>query len=138
MGKLKAKLNSPLKSPFSKFYYDSNITESKIISAVYSGDFFGFANVSLDCPENVKRKWKNFPPIFKKHQASLDDLCEEIKPFFSKNPTEQLTVGFRADCILLGTDYLQFLLQEGFVVTKLHWALEYQKGFHPIFSQNFQ
>ena len=47
---------------------------------------------------------------------------------YGTKPSKQLTVGYQAKEMSLSTDYLAFLLEIGFKVTKIYWALEYQKG----------
>lgn len=115
-------------SPFSKFYYEKNILQERIIDAIKNDEFFGFAEVSIACPEDVKEKWKVFPPIFQKFKPDFESLGEEIKPFFRKIPSEQLSCRFSGENLVLGTDMLKFLILEGFQVTELNWCLEYQKG----------
>ena len=124
------------KSPFSKFFYQPQISEFDLINAIKNGEFYGFAEISIDCPAEVKEKWSIFPPIFKKYQPEWEKLCDEIKPFFHNTPSEQLTCAFSAKNITMNTDMLKFLMDEGFIISNLNWALEYQRGcFFAIFSE---
>ena len=117
-------------SPYSKFYYDKNITKEKILEAVRDETFYGFLNITMSAPEHVRRKYEalNFPPLFKKVQPRKEDLSEKMQEFFDKEPSCQLSVGFEAKEMTLASNLVRFYLKEGFQVEEVHWALEYQKG----------
>ena len=120
-------------SPFSAFYFDRYIPWQNIVAAIQRNVFFGIANVDISAPESVREKYRqiNFPPLFKRAEHKIESLSPEMAAFYEAygtKPTPQLTVGFEAEGMSLSSDYLKFLLDIGFLVKKLHWALEYQKG----------
>ena len=120
-------------SPFSEFYYESEITAENILTAIKNEMFFGIVNCDIFAPDSVKELYKeiNFPPLFLRKEPKIEDLSEEMRSFYETygtKPSPQLTVGYNATAMTLSTDYVKFLLDVGFVVSKLHWALEYQKG----------
>ena len=120
-------------SPFSAFFYERKISSVSILAAIQNETFFGIANCDIYAPDNVKEKYReiNFPPLFKRAEHLIEDLEPEMAAFYEAygtKPSPQLTVGFSADEISLSTDYIKFLLDAGFRIRKLNWALEYQKG----------
>ena len=64
----------------SKFLNRTKITESDILDAVLSNDFFGLVKVKISTPQDVKEKYKslNFPFIFGEQKITgmvkIDDL----------------------------------------------------------------
>ena len=89
--------------------------------------------VKIRASEECKRKYSElgFPILFKRTCPEIDDLEPKMREFFDSynhSPSSQLTAGFSADEILLSTDMLTFLLEEGFFVSKIHYAMEYQRG----------
>ena len=120
-------------SPYSEFYYDRKICSENILRAIRNDKFFGLVNCDIFAPDSVKESYKeiNFPPLFLRREPKIEDLSEEMRAFYESygtKPSPQLTVGFSATAMTLSTDYVKFLLEVGFVVSKLYWALEYQKG----------
>ena len=94
------------------------------------GRFFGFLNITMTAPEKVRQKYDavNFPPLFKKYMPKKEDLSEKMQEFFDKNPTNQLTVGYECKEMTLSSSLVQFYIREGFIVEKIHWCIEYQRG----------
>ena len=121
-------------SKFSKFYYDENITTEKLIEDVLTEDFFGFLNITMSAPEQVRKKFDalDFPPLFKKYQPKKQDLSENMQQFFKSNLRNQLTVGYNAEKMTLSSELVKFYLREGYVIDEIHWALEYQRGLEVI------
>ena len=126
-------------SQFSPFYYDKQITEEKILQAVRCGDFFGFLCCSVVATEKVREKFDsiNFAPIFKKHHPKKEDLSEEMQKFFTKEPSNQLTVGYEVKDMMLASNLIKFYLSEGFIVKNVKWALHYQRGIFDILRLKF-
>ena len=135
--KLKKSVPAILHSPFSSLFYTNHISQDDILLAIAENQFYGFVNCDIMCPPDVMKYWSFYPPIFQRITPDFDLLSAEMKLFFSaKKPTTQLSVGFNATSILLGSEVVRFYLEQGFRVTKIHYGLEYQKGtFHLFFSQ---
>ena len=126
-------------SPFSTFYYENKVAEENILRAIQCDKFFGIANVDIYAPDSVREDYKviNFPPLFLRRDPKMKELSPKMAEFYASygtKPTKQLSVGFSGNEITLSTDYLKFLIDVGFKVSKLHWALEYQKGLSIKFS----
>ena len=117
-------------SQFSSFYYDQSITVGKILAAVRDKKFFGFLNITMTAPQKVREKYDplGFPPLFKKYMPKKEDLSENMQEFFDKEPNEQLTVGYDAKEMTLASNLVEFYIREGFHISDVHWALEYQRG----------
>ena len=73
-----------LRSPFSTFFYDENITKQKILADIMKDNFYGIISVSLHASEAGKKDWAriNWPPLFCKTQVELKDLSPEMQKFY--------------------------------------------------------
>ena len=118
-------------SPFSSFFYETSISQTKILQAIATNNFYGFVQCDIKCSPEVKKYWAFFPPIFKRVLPKFDDLSPSMQNYFvNKKISPQLSVGFQAEKILLSTEAIKFYLEQKFEVTNIHCALEYQKGYH--------
>ena len=110
--------NGKLKSP------------TQLLEQVRNGEFFGAVEVDLHVPDHLKSKFSEMTPIFKNVEISLDDIGEHMKRFAEENecmprPRRALIGSYRGDKILLATPLLQFYLEQGLVVTKVHQAVQW-------------
>ena len=118
-------------SPYSSFFYESSISQTNILQAIAKNNFYGFVQCDIQCSSEVKKYWAFFPPIFKRVLPKFDDLSPSMQNYFvNKKISPQLSVGFKAEKILLSTEAIKFYLEQKFEVTNIHFALEYQKGDH--------
>ena len=102
--------------------------------------------------EETRKKFNsvNFAPLFKKYQPKFNELSENMRAFFNKDPEKgskfsqsslslcntksisfsdsQLTVGYDANEMTLASNLIKFYLDEGYEIKEIHWALEYQRG----------
>ena len=121
------------KSPLSPFYYSPQITTQMILNAVTDGSFFGLLEVDIICPESLRKELRsvNFPPIFDKIAVTKEMLSDQMlsrcqQKKFPLKP--QLTLVYDAKYYLLTSDFLQFYLQLGLKVEKIHYCVEYQRS----------
>ena len=121
------------RSPYSAFFYDENITKSKILSGVFDGSFFGLLEVDISSPEEVKQRFKtiNFPPIFDRvvvERAHLSQnmasKCDDANIKFPLRP--QLSLAYSAKKYLITSETLKFYLEIGLEVTG--WYAHYDKA----------
>ena len=104
-----------------------------ILSDIMVGNFYGIVNCSLYASEDCKKDWSriNWPPLFCKAKVDLNDLSLEMRAFYQNygtKPRNELTQRFAASKITLSTEMIKFLVECGFVVTEINWALQYQRG----------
>jgi len=105
-------------------------TEKQLLEQVRNGTLFGAVEVNIDVPDQLKSKFEEMTPIFKNVEISLDDIGEHMAIFALENecmprPRRSLIGSYRGDKILLATPLLQFYLEQGLVVTKVHQAVEW-------------
>ena len=81
-------------------------------------------------------------PIFKNSLVGREDVGEHMKRYLEasgklKQPQRQLIGSFHVTGLLLGTPLLQWYLQKGLIVTKVHLLVEYtpEKTFQPFVEQ---
>ena len=104
---------------------------TELLEEVRQGSFFGAVEVDLHVPDHLKKKFSEMTPIFKNVEISLDDIGEHMKAFAEENgcmprPRRSLIGSYKAENILLATPLLQFYLEQGLVVTKVHQAIEWR------------
>ena len=103
---------------------------TQLLEEVRQGSFFGAVEVDLHVPDHLKPKFEEMTPIFKNVEISLDDIGPHMKQFAEENecmprPRRALIGSYKAEKILLATPLLQFYLEQGLVVTKVHQAIEW-------------
>jgi len=105
-------------------------SETQLLDEVRNGTLFGAVEVDIHVPEQLKPKFSEMTPIFKNTNISIDDIGEDMKRFAEEHecmprPRRSLIGSYRGDKILLATPLLQFYLEQGLVVTKVHQAIEW-------------
>ena len=95
--------------------------------------FFGAIAVDISASAEARQNYDEmaFPILFKRSGPELEDLSARMKEFFisyGQKPKPQVTAGYKAENILIGTEMLKFLLEEKFIVSRVYYAIEYQKG----------
>ena len=120
----------------------SSMTETSIIQGVLDGSIFGLIQVDIHTPEHLKADFAEMTPIFKNSLVSLDDVGDHMRKYLEasgklKQPQRQLIGSFYGNGILLGTPLLQWYLQKGLKVSKVHLVVEYtpEKTFEPFVQQ---
>ena len=54
----------------------NTVTEEQLLKGVKNGTLFGFLLVDIHTPDNLKRKFERFPPIFANHTLKVEDVGE--------------------------------------------------------------
>lgn len=105
-------------------------TTDQLLEEVENGTFFGAVEVDIHVPSELRSKFEEMTPIFKNTNISLNDIgpcmkeCGEATGCMPK-PKRSLIGSYWANKILLATPLLQFYLQEGMVVSKVHQAVQW-------------
>ena len=122
------------KSSISTFFNSTYISETDILNAVASGDFYGLIQVDITSPPDaIKHFMKlNHPPIFKHVEIDEDMVNEKFREVLKekkvKFPLEkQLTLCFHAKAYLMTTDLAIFYLSKGLKLSNLQVAIEYPR-----------
>ena len=105
-------------------------TEKELLEQVRKGEFFGTVEVDLHVPDHLKPKFSEMTPIFKNVDITINDIGPHMKRFAEKHqcmprPRRALIGSYKAEKIMLATPLLQFYLEQGLVVTKVHQAIEW-------------
>lgn len=131
----KRKNNVVKRSPYSKFFYSALISQQMLIDAVKEEEFFGFLEIDIFTPDNIKEQFRavNYATIFNKIAATKEmlspemiSLCEANNVKFPLKP--QLTLVYEAKNYLLTSCMLKYYLEIGMIVTKIHSCIEYQRS----------
>ena len=62
-----------------------NITENDVIKAVKDGSLFGLVECSIRVPDDMKDSFKEFPPLFKHANISINDIGPFMRYFAENN-----------------------------------------------------
>ena len=112
------------------FPYKRPLREESLLEQMRSGKMFGYVHYDVEVPEELKKTFANFPPIFKNTNVGQHDigllmkdyaeksglLCQPRKMLFSSNFLENGT---------LITPLLLFYLDLGLVCKKIYRFVEY-------------
>ena len=105
------------------------VDSSLIVNLIKDGKVNGFCIVDLNKTKDSSKWLKmNFPPILQKEQVFLDDLPSWMQDLTEKEDFPKMTIlqKMHAKQLLLHTSLLQFYLENGFEITKIHKFYEYQ------------
>ena len=105
-------------------------TEKELLEQVSNGEFFGAVEVDIHVPDELKKNFEEMTPIFKNVDISLDDIGEHMATFAQQHecmprPRRALIGSYHGNKILLATPLLQFYLEQGLVITKVHQAVQW-------------
>ena len=103
---------------------------SQIQEEVKVGDFFGAVEVDIHVPNVLKSRFAEMTPIFKNVDISINDIGNQMREFAKHEgcmprPRRALIGSYFGEKILLATPLLQFYLDQGLVVTKIHQAVQW-------------
>ena len=120
----------------SKFFNRTTlISETEIIEAIRNDRFFGFIKIDLKASDDVIAKWSkmNFPPVYQHVDIDTDlvppHMLRTAKARGYKFPTSRtLTLTFHAQNILITTDLAQFYMSQGYELSNLSYAIEFEKA----------
>ena len=124
----------PVRKPFKSV---AAINTDTIVQAVLDKTLFGLVYCDLHVPDDLKTRFKDFPPIFKNTDVTIDDIGPHMREYaeregLMKTPRRTLISSFWAKNILLATPLLHWYLEHGLVVTAVHEIVEYSP--QPVFE----
>ena len=119
-----------------------SMNEADIVKGVTAGTLFGLVQVDIETPEHLKEKFSEMTPIFKNSLVGRSDVGEHMRRYLEAagkltQPTRQLIGSFHGTGLLLGTPLLQWYLQKGLIVKKVHLLVQYtpEETFKPFVHQ---
>ena len=118
-------INVPKRAPIS-----GSLTETRILDMVKTGQLFGLVNCDIMTPDRLKPKLAEFPPLFKNADVSKEMIGPFMRDYCEKNgklkkPTRLLISSYKQDNVLLITPLLRYYLEQGLVVTKIHYTVHF-------------
>ena len=127
---------------FYRYHKYKAVTSRDLLEAVRTGDFFGALQVDIRVPDELKKKFEVFSPLF----ATIDIPFESVGDVMQRhiidhglhrNPRKLLVGGMSGEKLLLASPLLAWYLREGLVVDRVHQGIEYrgEECFRPFIDQ---
>ena len=108
--------------------------QDEIIQNVLNDELFGFFEVDIEVPDQLRDKFSEFCPLFVISEVSEDQIPQHMKDYkintgrkMIKNNKKLLGV-MKAEKILLYSPLLKWYLNHGLQVTKIHRYISYTSG----------
>ena len=113
---------------FNKNYHPTGpLTMSWLADAIRDETVFGFAEVTMHCPDDLKEKKSEFQPFFKKVSVSRTehDIGPHMKAFADQNnllrqPVKCLLLSYYTTKALLLTPLISWYQKHGMILTDIH------------------
>ena len=117
------------------FHCDSDeASEAEIIQKVLNNKLFGFFQVDIEVPEQLREHFSEFSPLFVISEVPEYQIPQHMKDYkintgrkMTKNNKKLLGV-MKAEKILLYSPLLKWYLNHGLQVTKIHRYISYTSG----------
>lgn len=108
----------------------SSIKVEEMLERVRDGTFFGLLEVDINVPDSLKETYDVFPPFFCHKDISAEILSPAMQEMIKKldkpsKPGIRLVSALEAENFVIISPLLQFYLQRGFLVTRVHQAIEF-------------
>jgi len=89
-------------------------------------NFFGFLEVDIEVPKHLYNYFSEFPPIVKNLQYSSEICGDYTNNLLQKKHTKsrKLIATLKGEKLLIKSTRLQWLINHGCVITKLHGVIE--------------
>jgi len=98
-------------------------------------NIYGFIEVDIYTPENLFNKFGEFPLVFKNAEFDINkEAGETMNGIFNQfdnkesRMTKKLISSFKGDKVLIKSDRLKWMVEQGLVVTKVYGYIECEKG----------
>ena len=109
-------------------------SEAEIIQNVLNDKLFGFFQVDMEVPEQLRKRFSEFCPLFVISEVPEEQIPQHMKDYQIntgrkkiKNNKKLLGV-MKAEKILLYSSLLKWYLNHGLQVTKIHRYISYTSG----------
>ena len=112
------------------FPFKRPLREESLLEQIGSGKLFGYVQCAIEVPEVLKKKFANFPPIFKNANVGRHDIGSLMKDYAEKvgllcQPRKMLISSYFLENGTLITPLLLFYLHLGVVCKKIYRFVEY-------------
>ena len=125
---------------------DSSEEQDEIIQNVLNDKLFGFFQVDIEVPEQLRERFSEFCPLFVISEVPEDQIPQHMKDYkintgrkMIKNNKKLLGV-MKAEKILLYSPLLKWYLNHGLQVTKIHrvYLLHIRQTFQMVSRRSFK
>ena len=105
------------------FPHKRPLREERLLEQIRSGNLFGYVQSGSEVPEELKKKFANFPPIFKNTNVGRHDIGSLMKDYAEKErllsrPWKMLISSYFLENGTLLTPLLLYYLDLGLVSKK--------------------
>ena len=112
------------------FPYKRPLKEEGLLEQIRSCNLFGYVQCDFEVPEELKKKFANFPPIFKNTNVGRHDIGSLMQDYAEKEgllcqPRKMLISSYFLKNGTLNTPLLLFLLELGVVCKKICRFVDY-------------
>ena len=112
------------------FHYKRPLREERLLEQIRSGKLFAFVQCDLEVPEELKKNFASFPPIFKNKNVGRHDIGLLMKDYADKEgllcqPRKMLISSYFLGNGTFITPLLLFYLDLGLVCKKNYHFVEY-------------
>ena len=128
------KCNTEAKPEQSRSKAPSSAEQDEIIQNVLNDKLFGFFEVDIEVPEQKRKRFSEFCPLFVISEVPEDQIPQHMKDYkintgrkMIKNNKKLLGV-MKTEKILLYSPLLKWYLNHGLQVTKIHRYISYTSG----------
>ena len=117
-----------------KVFHCDPAEKDEIIQNVLNDELFGFFEVDIEVPKQLRKRFSEFCPLFVISEVPEDQIPQHMKDYkintgrkMIKNNKKLLGV-MKAEKILLYSPLLKWYLNHGLQVTKIHRYISYTSG----------
>ena len=112
------------------FPYKRPLREENLLEQIRSGKLFGYVQCDIEVPEELKKNFANFPPIFKNTNVGRHDIGSLMQDYAEKQgllcePRKMSISSYFLENGTLITPLLLFYLDLGLVCIKIYRFVEY-------------
>ena len=112
------------------FPYKRPLREENLLEQIRSGKLLGYVKCVIEVPEELKKKFAKFPPIFKNTNVGRHDIGSLMQDYAEKEgllcqPRKKLISSYFLENSTLITPLLLFYLELGLLCKKIYRFVEY-------------
>ena len=121
----------PCGKEFVEHYEDPAQAAKELIAKMYLKRWFGFAEVDIEVPRDLREEFEEFPPIFINQSVGKEGIPQHIKDYLAKSgraamPVQKKLLGaLKAKKVLLYASLLKWYHKHGLEITAVHRTIDY-------------
>ena len=112
------------------FPYKRPLSTDSLPAKIKDGSLFGYVQCDLVVPDELKSKFANFAPFFKKTEVGRDDIGDYMKNYaieneMLKHPQRMQISSFKLENGTVITPFFNFYMELGLQCTKIYRFVQY-------------